>query len=261
MRTVRDAGILIMMIAMVSVIAIVGGISGTSESASLHDVAADASRPATSLIAARTRSSGSASSRGRSVSGLSLMSPADQTRIDSLDGQTLMSWWFSGGYEPGAFELRRGATVVEHVDLWNDVSVAINNSYLRAGTYDWCVSVFETVDYQQTGEACRKVVRVPAHRARLSSVVWRSSNGTFSGYVSSTVPKVRVKVIIKKGAEVVSASSWISVKTLEHGADSRFSYGAPIHADTKTKRLAAFITVSGGGMTQVFRNDLVNRSV
>ncbi len=259
MRTGRDAGILIMMIAMFSIIAIVGGVGGSTESAQVYGIGGSTTTSSGQLIASRTQGSPGVA-RGRSAPGLSLLAPADNTNIDALDGQTQMSWWFSGGHEPGAFELRQGTTVVEHVDLWNDVSVLINNSYLRAGTYSWCVTVIETVNYQETGENCRTIVRAPAHRGRLSSVIWRANDGTFSGFVSSTVPSVRVKVVVKKGSQVVSHSKWITVRTMDHGSDSRYSYRAPIHASTSTKRLAAFITVSGGGVTQTFRNDLVNHA-
>lgn len=243
------------LVAVVGSVALFSGVSGQRD-ATNHLTFTGASRAAHSATPIRGLTARRAM-RGReaTVSGITLASPADNAQVTKFDGTTPLYWNYGAGYDGDELIIRQGNAVVESASVSGLLGARINNAYLRAGTYSWCVSILDS-NYNPAGEACRTVVRRPAHYSQLNSASWRGDNGKFSGEVASASPNVRVKVIVKQRNQVVSTSKWITVKTNEHGLRTTFSYSAKIKRGTDATRLSAYITVAGGGVTQNFRNIL-----
>lgn len=213
-------------------------------------LAAPTATPIGGLIARRAMSG-----REATTAGVTLASPRDNAKVTKFDGATDFYWNYGAGYEGDTMSFRQGNTVAASLNVSGSYGATINNAYFRAGTYSWCVSIRDS-NYNPAGEACRTVVRRPAHASVLTSASWYGVKGNFSGEVASASPTVRVKVVLKQRNAVVSTSKWITVRTKEHGRAKTFSYSAKIKRDTDASRLTAFITVSGGGVTQKFRNAL-----
>ena len=243
------------LVAIIGCVAVLSGVSGQQSAPSRVTLTGDQLEAPAATPIGGLASRRAVAGRETTATGITLTSPRDNATVTKFDGTTDYYWNYGAGYEGDTMSFRMGNDVAASLNVSGAYGATINNAYLRAGTYSWCVSIRDS-HYNPAGEACRTVVRRAAHASALTSASWYGTNGNFSGQVASASPTVRVKVILKQRNRVVSTSKWMTVRTYDHGSAKTFSYSAKVKRGTNSSRLTAFVTVAGGGVTQKFHNVL-----